>query len=44
MKWKGLVKVKYIKYNSLDIPNDSEVEFHIFFNKEIKKNYYVSKN
>ena len=44
MKWKGPVKFKYIKYNSLDTPNDSEVEFHIFFNKEIKKNYYGSKD
>ena len=36
MKWKGLVKVKYIKYNSLDIPNDSEVQFHNSFNRKIK--------
>ena len=30
MKWKGISKAKYIKYNSLDIPSDSEVEFHNF--------------
>ena len=28
MKQKGISKAKYIKYNSLDIPSDSEVEFH----------------
>ena len=43
MKWKILVKVKYIKYNRLNTPNDSEGEFHNIFNQEIKKNYYESK-
>ena len=36
MKWKGLVKVKYIKYNSIDTLNDSEAKFHKFLTRKLK--------